>query len=116
MKKGKSKYDYLSHKYEFPGGKIECGETPKVALIRELKEEMNADISSATISLFNEMEYHYPDFSVHLFVFIVRVSDFIFTLKEHESYVWTRTDQLSDLDWVDADKQIINNLRVFFNE
>lgn len=116
MQRSKSKYDYLSFKFEFPGGKVEPGESPKETLIRELKEEMDADVSSAEITLFNEIEYTYPDFSVHLYNFIVKVNEFNFIMKEHNSYKWVTPVELSELDWAAADELIINDLKRHLNE
>lgn len=71
-KRGESKYPYVAHKYEFVGGKIEQGETRESALVREVKEELKADIR--VLSPFLEMRHEYPDFFITLYTFFVRIS------------------------------------------
>ena len=107
MKKGKAGYSYTSERYEFPGGKLEPGETAEQALIRELKEEMDADVRPGTVELFHDLTYDYPDFSVLLHYFIIRDDDFRFKLKEHAGYVWQDPGRLSELDWLNADAELI---------
>ncbi len=111
MQRGQSKYRYISNKYEFPGGKIEAGEEPKTALIREFEEELNADISSSQIDLIGEINHNYPDFSIKMFVFTIKTSKFSFTKNEHLNHKWVQPDELSKLDWAEADKQVIERMR-----
>ena len=74
-KRGESKYAYVAHKYEFAGGKIEPGESPEQALVREIKEELCADIR--IIQPFMTLEHEYPDFTITLYTFLCEfVSDF----------------------------------------
>lgn len=109
MQKGKTKFDYTSYKFEFPGGKIEIGETPQEALRRELLEEMNCPID---VGREVTIVYHiYPDFSIHLTAFLCEAIDATnFKMNEHMGYKWCSKDQLIDLDWVAADIDIVKTL------
>lgn len=108
MQKGETKYSYTSYKYEFPGGKIELGETPEEALIRELHEEMSYDI--VVIRPLIMVEHSYPDFSITLKAFLCSVKTTDFVMKEHINYKWLSKDELSLLDWADADVKIVNEI------
>lgn len=114
--KGIAKYDYLSHKFEFPGGKLEKGETPKDAIIRELSEELSTDISKSKITMLNTVEHTYPDFTVTLHNFIIESDAFEFRLTEHESSLWVEPDQLRDIDWAEADWKVIPALEEYLAE
>ena len=110
MKKGQSKHDYLSYKYEFPGGKVEIGEKPIEALKREFKEELKTDISNAKIEQLSDVVYDYPDFSVRIFPFVIEVENFIFEMTEHIDYQWVEMSSLMNIEWVEADKIIAERL------
>jgi len=111
FRKGISKYPYLSHKYEFPGGKIENGESPEEALIREFREELSAEISSQDIQPLGLFTYSYPDFSVNLHAFVINTNDFRFILSEHESCIWSSAEKLDQFDWAAADRDIVKSLK-----
>ena len=66
FQKGQSKFDYLTNKYEFPGGKIESRESPEQTLIREFNEELQANVKQTDLKLLCESTYNYPDFSVRI--------------------------------------------------
>ena len=84
-KRGPSKYAYVAHKYEFPGGKIEKGERGEDAVKRELLEELDLEVTVG--GLYARQLFEYPDFIIDLFLYeCEKISDF--TLKEHESYAW----------------------------
>ena len=86
MQRGKTKFDYTAYKWEFPGGKIEEGETPQEAIRREIMEEMDMDIRVGdTICV---VENEYPDFSISLQVFWCDVDSINFDLKEHHAFKW----------------------------
>lgn len=108
MQKGATRYDYTSYKYEFPGGKIEPGETPEHALHRELLEEMEYPIVVG--KLFTTVEYSYPDFSIKLQAFLCTAANEHFELKEHVAFQWLEKSDLCKLDWVAADAKIVQEL------
>ena len=108
VQRPKNKLPYISEKYEFPGGKIEEGETKKEALARELVEELN--ISADIQSLFLTVEHQYPDFELTMHSFICEVDSKEITLNEHIDSKWLKIDQLSGLDWAAADVPIVNKL------
>ena len=95
----------LPLKWEFPGGKIEDGETAEECLIREIKEELNIEIE-ITGSL-SPNEYQYADKLIKLIPFICRQSDGEIVLKEHVDYKWVEVNDLLDMDWAEADVPIV---------
>ena len=115
FQKGPSKFDYLSYKFEFPGGKIESKETAEEALIREFNEELNVDISNFNIKRLTELSYNYPDFSVTLYPFIVECEQFEFTLIEHVASKWLEPSDLWSVDWAEADKGIVKELEAIYD-
>lgn len=108
MQKGATKYTYTSHKFEFPGGKIEPGETPQEALVRELREEMDYEVSVERELV--TVHHQYPDFSLDLTAFLCRASSTEFSLKEHASFCWATKEELPLLDWAAADVGIVETL------
>jgi 8-oxo-dGTP diphosphatase len=102
------KFEYLSYKYEFPGGKIEVDEKKEEALIREIKEELNLDI---TVNYeLTEVYYEYPDFVITMFGFICNSASYQIELREHLAYKWLKKSELKDLDWAAADIPIVDKL------
>jgi 8-oxo-dGTP diphosphatase len=110
MQRGKSIYDYISYKFEFPGGKVENGETLEQGLMREINEEMGIDINITKDQFFLTIHHEYPDFSITMHSYICHVDSREFTLREHESFVWIKKHNLLQLDWAIADMPIVKKL------
>lgn len=102
------KLEYISEKFEFPGGKIEQGETQKQALRRELNEELSIDVKID--DHFITVEYRYPDFELTMHAFWVYVESRDLRLNEHISKRWLNKDELYDVDWAAADIPIVEKL------
>jgi 8-oxo-dGTP diphosphatase len=110
MQRNANKYDYLSYKYEFPGGKVEPGETNSQALMRELREEMGIEINILENTFFMTVDHQYPDFEVTMHSYICRVSSPEFIRKEHINHTWLKRQDLDKLDWAPADQPIVKKL------
>lgn len=109
--RNKSKFTYTSYKFEFPGGKIEAGETRHAALERELREEMAMDVSISEDDYLMTVEHAYPDFAITMHAFYVRPTNPSFVLKEHVACAWLTAEELDSLDWAEADKPIVKRLK-----
>ena len=108
VQRPKNNYNYISEKFEFPGGKIEAGETKKEALSRELIEELN--ISTTINSLFLTVVHQYPDFELTMHSFICEAKSKDLILNEHISLEWLTLKELKKLDWAAADIPIVEKL------
>ena len=108
LQRGKSPYDYVSLKYEFPGGKLEIGESRQQALIREIEEEL--DYAIQVEREFLTVEHQYPDFLLLMYSYLCIAKDVNFTLTEHIDYKWLIANQLESLDWAAADRAIVKQL------
>ncbi|WP_339905920.1 (deoxy)nucleoside triphosphate pyrophosphohydrolase, partial [uncultured Cyclobacterium sp.] len=99
---------YISKKFEFPGGKIEAGESHTEALSRELLEELN--LSTTNQSYFLTVVHQYPNLEVTLHAYLCQVDSDALTLHEHISHKWLKAEELGTLDWAAADIPIVNKL------
>ena len=104
-----SKNSAFSYKYEFPGGKVEDNEDKITALRRELMEELNLEITS--FKHFASYNYNYDINKIKLNFFVSNVTELKITLKVHESYKLVTVRQLSQLDWLAADYEVIKMLQ-----
>lgn len=98
----------LPLKWEFPGGKLEAGETAEACLIRELKEELGITVRVG--QRLQPVTHSYPGFMVTLHPFRCNYPEGVLTLHEHSAACWLAPHALSDLDWAEADWPIINEL------
>lgn len=90
--------------WEFPGGKIEPGETPQQALAREIREELDAVI--AVGKRLTTVEYEYPEFRLHMDCYFAAVTEGRLRLKEHEAARWLLPEELDELAWLPADRAV----------
>lgn len=107
-RRGNSKFAYVAHKYEFAGGKIEEGESPEQALVREIREELCADVR--VDDPFLSLDYEYPDFSISLQLFYCTFLS-PFQITEHESLNWLPIKELDEEEWAPADIPAVRKLK-----
>lgn len=111
VQRPKHKLEYISEKFEFPGGKIEEDETQEEALHRELMEELNLSVTIK--SVFLTVVHGYPDFELTMHSFICEVDTKELILREHINKKWLEIINLEMLDWAAADIPIVNELKKF---
>jgi 8-oxo-dGTP diphosphatase len=115
--RGESKYDYISFKWEFPGGKVEEGETDEETLRRELMEELEIEVD--VIKPFYQVEHTYPDFHLSMPVYLCKLKSKDMKLMVHKSIKWLKPNEMMSLDWAAADipvAQVVFDMSENFNK
>lgn len=104
-------YGEFKDGWEFPGGKIEEGETPEEALVREIQEELETKISVK--DKIDTVEYDYPNFHLSMDCFVCNIIEGNLTLKEHEAAKWLAKDELYSVEWLPADIGLIEKIKKY---
>ena len=107
-------YGEFKDGWEFPGGKIEPGETPEEAIVREIKEELDTEVE--VIELLDTVEYDYPNFHLSMGCFICKIKSGDLVLKEHEAAKWLTKDTLGSLEWLPADMGFVGEIEKYLKE
>ena len=103
-------YGEFKDGWEFPGGKVEPGETPQEALKREIMEELETEIKVG--DLIETIEYDYPTFHLSMDCFWAEIVKGDLVLREHEAAKWLTKGQLGSIDWLPADLGLVEKVRV----
>lgn len=107
-------YGEFKDGWEFPGGKIEPGETPEEAIVREIKEELDTEVE--VIELLDTVEYDYPNFHLSMGCFICKIKSGDLVLKEHEAAKWLTKDALGSVEWLPADMGLVGEIEKYLKE
>lgn len=107
-------YGEFKDGWEFPGGKIEPGETPEEAIVREIKEELDTEVE--VIELLDTVEYDYPNFHLSMGCFICKIKSGDLVLKEHEDAKWLTKDTLGSVEWLPADMGLVREIEKYLKE
>lgn len=102
-------YGEFKDGWEFPGGKIEPGETPEEAIKREIKEELDTEIE--IVKFLDTVEYDYPKFHLSMDCFICKVVSGDLVLKKHEAAKWLTKENLDSVDWLPADQGLVEKIK-----
>lgn len=106
-------YGEFKDGWEFPGGKIEPGETSQEALVREIKEEL--DIEIEVKDFLETVEYDYPTFHLSMDCFFCTIKSGELVLKEHEAAKWLTPETLDSVDWLPADQGLVEGIREYLD-
>ncbi|MCL6236405.1 (deoxy)nucleoside triphosphate pyrophosphohydrolase [Acinetobacter sp. ANC 5579] len=109
VQKGKVKFDYVSYKWEFPGGKVEIDESLEQAITREILEELNIHVIPEQLLI--TVKHSYPDFHLVMHCFICNKIEGNLILNEHIQAVWLDIAELHHLDWAEADIPVIPEIK-----
>ena len=93
------------YKWEFPGGKLHTGETPEACIIREIREELGVEIS--VLQLLPSVKHCDSNHAIKLIPFICSIRQGEISLTEHRMYRWVNRSQLEDIDWLEADVEVV---------
>lgn len=107
-------YGEFKDGWEFPGGKIDAGETPEEALVREIKEELDTEVEVK--ELLETVEYDYPKFHLSMDCFICKIKAGELVLKEHEASKWLTKETLDSVEWLPADLGLIEKIDNYLRE
>ena len=108
VQRGRTKFSYTSFRYEFPGGKVEKGESLQEALQREIMEEMDYTIEMGEKLL--TVHHIYPDFEITMHAFLCHPIGEQYVLKEHIAAQWLFPGEMATLDWAEADKPVVKKI------
>lgn len=107
-------YGEFKDGWEFPGGKVEQGEAPENAIVREIKEELDTVIE--VIEYFDTVEYDYPNFHLSMKCYICTVVSGKLELLEHEAAKWLDKDSLDSVAWLPADLGLVDKLKDYLSK
>ena len=108
VQRGANKLEYISEKWEFPGGKVEPDEQFSDTAVREIREELNMDIT--VDKQYITVNHQYPDFHLTMHTFLCSCKNNSPTFSEHIDYKWLPTSELGSLDWAAADIPVVDKL------
>ncbi len=106
--------EFMPHplKWEFPGGKLKPGEAPEGCIVREIREELGVEIS--VIQLLPSVKHYYKDSAIKLIPFVCSIKKGKIALREHRTYRWVQRADLDEIDWLDADVEVLALLKKFY--
>ena len=109
VQRGPAKYAYISENWEFPGGKMEAGETEEQTIIREIREELDMQIEVKSKLL--TVEHPYPDFHLTMHTYLCETEQSEPKLTEHLAFRWLSLQELADMDWAGGDVPVMESLK-----